>query len=170
MSADLQPLFGLLGRSVTDTAGAAAQINALRFDRGTLWLMMVLVTVLSVLLFQLSISVLPIDVAPEMARISPFALCVVLGSGLIMLVFALYFTGQMLGGTGRFPGALLFVLWWQALALALQVIQTFTLLFAPVLGQILTIAGALYMFYALVHFVNVLHDFHNLFKAGLSAL
>jgi hypothetical protein len=98
-------------------------------------------------------------------RATPFALTVILGASLLMMVFALQLTGRMLGGTGRFSAALLLVIWWQSMALLIQVAQTATLLLFPPLAGIVTLAGLAWLVFSLLHLVNVLHGFDNLFKA-----
>ena len=152
-----------IGHSFRDPAGTARWLRGMAFDRGTLYAMVTLVTVLSVLLLEVGLMLAPGETA--IAPLSPFTLTVVLGASLIMLIFALQLTGQMLGGSGRLGQALLLVVWWQAMALVIQAAQTVLVLVLPPLAGVLTIAGLVWLVFALLHLVNVLHGFDSLPKA-----
>ena len=152
-----------IGQSFRDPAGTARWLTGFGFSRGTLYSMMALVTVLSVLLLELGSALSPVET--EILRLTPFTLCVILGASLIMMVFAVQLTGQMLGGHGRFAAALLLVVWWQAMALVIQAVQTLAMLILPPVGGLLTIAGLVWLVFALLHFVDVLHGFDSLPKA-----
>lgn len=165
MTQPTNPWLSLVGRTVTDARGVARDLLAMRFDRGTLWSMLVLVSILSVLAFETTQAVIPVNISPNMVRISPYALTVILGSGLVMMVFAFYFVGQVMGGKARFPGALLLMIWWQVMAMALQVVQTLVLLLLPFLANLISLIGLGYMFYLLIIFVDEMHGFANVFRA-----
>jgi hypothetical protein len=152
-----------IGRSFRDPAGVALVLTRLELNRGTLYSMVALVTVLSVLILELGLYLSPADA--ELLRATPFTLCFILGASLIMMVFALQLTGRMLGGAGQFGSALLLVVWWQAMALIIQVGQTATMLLFPPMAGIVTLAGLAWLVFALLHLVNVLHGFDSLFKA-----
>lgn len=150
-------------RSFRDPAGTARALAAWRLGMGTLWSMMLLVIVLSVLVLEAGLMLSPSEAAMIIA--SPFTLCVILGASLVMLAFAIQLTGRMFGGTGRFPAALLLIVWWQAMALLIQLVQTATLLISPPLSGIVALAGLSWMVFALLHLVNVLHGFDSLLKS-----
>ena len=152
-----------IGRSLRDPAGIARWLLAFELSRGTLYSMVALVTVLSVLTLELGLYLSPVDA--EIMRASPFTLCIILGASLVMMVFAVQLTGRMLGGHGRFGAALLLVVWWQAMALVIQVAQTIAMLILPPVAGLLTLAGLVWLVFALLHFVNVLHGFDSLPKA-----
>jgi len=167
MPDDIKHLFDLILRSFTEPATAAQEVFARRFDRGTLWSALLLVSVLSVLMIALTNVLIgvPPEVEEAVIQISPFAFAMVLGSSLVILVFALYFVGQMLGGTGHFPESLLCVIWLQVLSMALQLVQLFVMLIFPPLVGIVSLAGLGLILYALLHFINVLHGFDSLMKS-----
>ena len=152
-----------IGQSFRDPAGTAQWLAGVAISRATLYTMGALVTVLSVIVLEIGLLLSPAEA--EILRATPFTLCVVLGASLIMMVFAVQLTGQMLGGRGRFGTALLLVIWWQAMALIIQVAQTVALLILPPVAGILTLAGLVWLVFALLHFVNVLHGFDSLPKA-----
>lgn len=153
----------LIGQSIRDPAGVARWLMGLGFSRGTLYSMVALVTVLSVLLLELGLYLSPAQT--EILRATPFTLCIILGASLLMMVFALQLTGRMLGGKGRFGSALLLVVWWQAMALIIQVVQTIAMLILPPVAGLITLAGLVWLVFALLHLVNVLHGFDSLLKA-----
>ena len=167
MPEDIQNLFRLIGQSFTDPVAAANQVYGTRYDRGTLWSALVLVTVVSVLMIAISNALMgvPAELESAVVQISPFTFALILGSSLVVLVFALYFVGQMLGGNGHFPESLLCVIWLQVLSMALQIVQIFAMILLPPLVGIVSLVGLGMILYALVNFINVLHGFDSLLKA-----
>ncbi len=167
MSEDVSRLFTLIFQSFTDPASAAETVYSRRFDRNALWSGLLLVTVISVLLIALSNAI--IGVPPEMedaiVQITPFAFALILGASLVILVFALYFVGQMLGGKGHFPETVVCVIWLQVLSMALQVVQLIAMLLMPPVVGIVSLVGLGLLLFALVHFINVLHHFDSLLKS-----
>ncbi len=152
-----------IGTSFRDPAGTARRLAAMKLDMSTLWSMVALVTVLSVLVLVAGLYLSPVEAAMVMA--TPFTLCVILGASLVMMVFALQLTGRVLGGKGTFSAAILLVVWWQAMALVIQIVQTAMLLILPQAAGVVTLAGLAWLVFALLHFVNVLHGFDSLVKA-----
>ncbi len=163
----------LLGLTVRDPAGAARLLLSLHLSRGVLWQALALVTILSVLIVALSPGPMPDAGAaggPETVYLSPFAYATILGASLVMLVFALHFTGAALGGTRSFAGTLTLVVWLEVLATAIRVVQVLALLMAPVLAGIVSIVGLALLFWTLVNFIRVLHGFDTLGRAVLTLL
>jgi len=163
----------LLGLTVRAPAEAARLLLSLHLSRGVLWQALALVTILSVLVVALSPGPMPDAGAaggPEPVALSPFAYATILGASLVMLVFALHFTGSALGGTGSFAGTLTLVVWLEVLATAIRVVQVVALLMAPVLAGIVSIAGLALLFWTLVNFIKVLHGFDTLGRAVLTLL
>jgi hypothetical protein len=163
-------LLWLTLRSPGEAAGALISLN---LSRGVLWQALALVTVAGVLVIALASAVLP-EAAPatedgQVLALTPLAAATILGSFLVILVFALHFTGLAFGGTGTFPAALVVVVWIEVLATAIRIVQTGLYLVAPVLGALASLAGAGIIVWTLVSFVNVLHGFRSLAKAALVA-
>ena len=150
-------------RSIVDPAGIARQLKDERLSRGTLWSLLALVTVLSTLLVEAGLVLLSSDT--NAAGFTPFTLTLILGSSLVVMVFAIQLTGQALGGTGRLDQALLLVAWWQGIGLVFQTLQLAAALVLPPLAGIVTLLGLGWLVFALMHFVNELHGFGSLFKA-----
>ncbi len=152
-----------IGASFRDPAGTAAVLKSWHLARGTLVSMVALIVVLSVLVLITGLYLAAADEAMIVA--TPFALCLVLGASLIMLMLAIQVTGRMFGGTGTLDQAVLLVVWWQAMALVVQVAQTVIMLIVPPVAGLIAIAGLVWLVFALLHFVNVLHGFNSLLKA-----
>lgn len=163
----------LLGLTIRSPGEAAALLVGLNLSRTVLWQALALVTVLSVLIVAFSPGPMPEAgpiAGPGPVLLTPFAYVAVLGASLVMLVFALYFTGTALGGTGTFPATLTLVVWLEVLATAVRLIQTAVMLVSPVLGGLVSLVGLGLLFWTLVNFVNVLHGFGSLGKALMTLL
>ncbi len=162
--------FGLVWQSVVAPGHAARTLIGLGLSRMVLWQALFLVTVVSVLLVAVTqgpLPELPAD-APQPVEVTPFAYAMILGSSLVLLVFALYFTGQALGGTGAFTGALTIVIWLEVLAMCVRLAQVFLSLFVPGLGLTLSLLGMAILFWSLLNFINELHAFNSIGKALLT--
>jgi hypothetical protein len=163
----------LLALTVRDPVEAARLLLSLHLSRGVLWQALALVTIVSVLVVALSPGPMPDAATAEGTDalfLSPFAYATILGASLVMLVFALHFTGAALGGSGSFAGTLTLVIWLEVLATAVRVVQVVTLLVAPVAAGIVSIAGLVLLFWTLVNFIRVLHGFDTLGRAILTLL
>ncbi|MBU2359842.1 MAG: YIP1 family protein [Alphaproteobacteria bacterium] len=152
-----------IATSLRDPAGVARRLTSVALPNGILWQMAALVTILSVLVLELGLLLSPTEAS--MVAASPLTLCVILGSSLVMMVAAIFWTGRMIGGQGRFAAAILLIVWWQGMALVIQVVQTVALLLFPPLAGIVTLAGLAWLVFALLHLVNVLHGFDSLLKS-----
>jgi len=86
--------------------------------------------------------------------ISPLAYATIIGASLIILVFAITFVGQMMGGKGRTDDALTLMIWVQFMAIPIQLAQAVMLLIIPSLVGFVTMAGMAFLVYCLTHFVT----------------
>ena len=165
MDRDARALLSLIGQSYYDPAGVARILNALRLNRGILWSGFLAVVCISVIVLELSLMSVELPNREVLFPLSPFGQAAVLAVLLTLLIFAIYFTGQMLGGKGRFPGALLLVSWWQVMAVTTQLLVMALVLVVPGLAGLVVTLAYVYMLVSLLHFINVLHGFDNLFMA-----
>ena len=163
---EARAILSLIGRSFVDPRGVARLLNGLRLNRGILWSALAAVVCLSVLMMTAAIAVSGLEEGHPLFALTPFTLAIVLGSSLVAMVFAFYFTGQMLGGTGRFPGALILMTWWQVMALAVQALQLVALGLSTWLAEAISLLGFGYLIVSLAIFIDVLHGFDNIFKAA----
>ncbi len=165
MNADISALFSLIVRSFTHPREVAEQLTSRRYDRVTLWSMMALVIVLTAIIFSASAAISPPPAEMSSFMFTPLVSAILVGSFLVMLVFMLYFTGRMMGGTGHFPETIVIVVWNQAITIAYQVVQIVLFIFSPLLGSIATLVGFVFLFYIMLQFIDVLHGFQSLLKA-----
>jgi len=157
--------------TVANPALVARRIVAMPFSRPALWQALMLVTTLGVLVVALTQGAqadLPLGETP--VAVTPITYALILGGSLVTLVFALHFTGAMLGGTGDFAAALALVIWLEVVAMAVRLVQAAVLLVSPVLGGAVSLAGFMVLLWCLVHFVDVLHGFQSIAKSMLTLL
>lgn len=168
MTLTFRDLGQMIWRSLFDPAAVARILIGWRLPRDVLWLTLGLVTVLSVLLVALTQGPAPeLPAGTQPIVVTPFAYATILGAMLVLLVFALQFTGQILGGTGDLGAALVLVVWLEVVAMALRVAQGAALLLAPPLVGPISIVGMWVLLWCLANFINVLHGFESLGKSAL---
>ena len=121
MTLDLGTLLRLIWHSILQPANAARLLTGVDLPRGPLWMALALVTILSVLSMALipgGAALNPITGLPM--TLTPWSSALVLGALLVLMVFALHFTGQAMGGTGSFAATLILVAWFEAVATVLR--------------------------------------------------
>lgn len=166
-------LWRLLLLTLRAPARAADILVALNLTRAVLWQALLLVTIVSVLIVAVSPGPMPEAgpvAGPTPVTFTPFAYATVLGASLVMLVFALHYTGQAIGGTGSFAATLTLVVWLEVLATAIRVVQTVAFVVMPPLGSVVSLVGLALLVWTLLNFVNVLHGFQSLGRAALALL
>jgi hypothetical protein len=90
---------------------------------------------------------------------------------LVVMVFAIFWIGRAMGGTGSFEEAILLVAWLQFIMVCLQVIQAVALMFFPgVVVALIGMAGVALFLWLLTNFVAVLHGFSSLFQVFIMIL
>lgn len=145
--------------SVTDPAAAARALIALRPPREALWTALVLVAVLNTLIFVLSGMLVP-GPSPLPAMLSsPVIYFAIVAGGLVLTVYAIFWTGRAFGGQGALEDILVLIVWMQSLRVLVQVAALVLVLTAPLLSALLVFAAALIGLYMLVHFIDQAHRF-----------
>ncbi|MCB1311369.1 MAG: YIP1 family protein [Sedimentitalea sp.] len=145
--------------SVTDPAAAARALIALRPPREALWTALVLVAVLNTLIFVLSGMLVP-GPSPLPAMLSsPVIYFAIVAGGLVLTVYAIFWTGRAFGGQGAVEDILVLIVWMQSLRVLVQVAALVLVLTAPLLSALLVFAAALIGLYMLVHFIDQAHRF-----------
>ena len=153
----------LIGRTLVDPASVAQFIMQRSYDRGTLWMGVILVSILSVMLLMAVGLVVPI-VLP--LGFTPTLYGMVMGCVLIVLSMSLYLTGQMLGGTSTFPHAFALIIWLEMTALCLRAAQALASIISPTIAGLLSVVSAMLLLRVFVVFVNETHGFNNLPRAA----
>lgn len=159
----LDRVFQMIRQTVTDPKEGAETVLALGLPRGTLWLGMGLVVVLTVIMYRAGLMIAPRTpgVTPQLPD-SPFMLAIMIWGLLALSAYCLYFIGRAFGGTGKFEEALSLVIWLQVVLLAFQVIQLLLMTVSPVLAVFLGAAVFLLSIWIFVNFISVLHGFRSL--------
>ena len=156
----------------------AAGMIAERFDRTLLWSGAALVIVL-VGMVQFAVQNLtPVpETTPETEALAamiskifatPFLTTLIVGCGLIMSVFAIFLGGRMIGGTGDFFGTLAAMSWLQMVNAVTGCLVVVILAISPQLFEVASILSMVFnvmVFYATLHFIDVLHGFNSLWAA-----
>jgi hypothetical protein len=170
MTGTMQAFGRLLVQMIREPATVAGMITGAGLPRNVLWSALALVTILSVLLVALIGLALPADPmnAPAGPPITPLTYAVILGGSLVITIFALHFTGLMLGGKGAFEDTLALVVWLQVLLLVLQAAQAVLLVALPLMGSIAALASVAIALWVLVNFINVAQRFDSLGRAALT--
>lgn len=173
MRAELETLAHLVVQSFLQPTAAAKRITGTDWPRAALWQAMGAVTALSVLSLTLMPGPMPdvLNVSANGATMTlrPLASAMVLGAMLTIMVFALFYTGQALGGQGSFAGTIATVAWLELLAIVLRLIG---LIVQAALGQgafeVISIIGFAALIWVTVTFLAVLHGFDGLGRAILT--
>lgn len=165
MELTMQSIAGMIRETLRDPAQAARDLTATRYDRGTLWSALALVTVLSVLLLAGMQYLFAAPPTPGAPGVLPLTYALILGSTLVVMVFAVYYVGRSLGGQGTFPDTLLLIVWFQVISIFVQLVQVTAILIVPFLAAFVSIIGIVWLFYCLLTFINVLHGFDSYLKA-----
>ena len=161
----------LLSRTLFAPREAAAHILALDLPRQWLWTALALMVVLNAISHALSLQLSPPDPAVALA-IPPVFRSPVLFAGFLFVsltvtIFALSWTGRLLGGAAAPDDILALTVWLQVLRLLLQLAVTLLILmsFPPFPVMLLVLVASFWGLVILVAFVDAAHRFDNLLKS-----
>lgn len=169
---ELRRLGDLVGKSISRPDEAAHEVLGLNLGRNTLFQALLLVTAVSVLLVVvLDGSMISLPFGPDqIVEVTPFHYGTILFAALLLLSFAIHFTGAAMGGRGLYNGALATVVWLEVLAIALRSVQTVLILLSPPIAVVFSLVGVAVLIWCLLNFINVLHGFDSLGKAAATLL
>lgn len=155
----------LVGETLRDPSAVAVRIVARPASRAALWSALALVVVLSVLLVWVTQGSMTIVLPDGTMNVSPFTYALILGGILVTMIFAVNFTGRMVGGQGGFGATIALVAWLEAVAMVVRLVIALVSYISLPLAGILSIFGLIVLLRCLLVFVNVLHGFKSLWKA-----
>lgn len=164
MTLTLNSILAMVWRTVKNPREGAAEVLSLGIPREALWTVLALVVVLSILLAQV-MSLLVLSGGGAIAgpiSIGPLATGFIQILLLILMVFAIYWIGKAVGGTGSFEEALLLVSWLQFIMVCLQAVQTVFVLILPPMATLIGVLGLALFLWLLTNFIAVLHNFRSL--------
>ncbi|MDA5555728.1 YIP1 family protein [Shimia sp. MMG029] len=162
MKEQLGALFWL---TIRDPAEAALAIMSRPVARQIGWMILTLGIILNVLAHFLTLAVFPApaDLYVPMLQ-TPFLYAGVMGSGLVILVYAFFWGGHAIGGRGRFDDLLLALGWLQYMRFVVQLLVLVLMVVLPGLALLVSLGVGLYSIWIVLHFVNVIHGFGSLGK------
>ncbi len=153
--------------SVTQPANAARFLLAQSLPQNVLWVALVLVAVLNAIVFTVSQLLVQ---APDSALPGLFASPIVyLGfvfGALVIMIYAIFWTGRGLGGQAALEDVMVVMIWLQVLRVIVQLAALVLVLTVPVLSALLVFAAAVIGTYILLHFVNEAHRLGSLWRAA----
>ena len=164
MTITLQTLLRNAWDTVRSPREGAAWVMTFQMPRAERWLLLLLITVLSVIMAHISGLLLLSQTDVFMGQIlaSPFVSTILQMSLLVITVFIIFWMGRAMGGQGGFGDTILLVAWLQFIMGCLQVIQLFAMITIPALGSLLGVVGLVMFFWLLTNFVAELHGFQSL--------
>ena len=164
MTITLQTLLRNAWDTVRSPREGAAWVMTFQMPRAERWLLLLLITVLSVIMAHISGLLLLSQTDVFMGQIlaSPFVSTILQMSLLVITVFIIFWMGRAMGGQGGFGDTILLVAWLQFIMGCLQVIQLLAMITIPALGSLLGVVGLVMFFWLLTNFVAELHGFQSL--------
>jgi hypothetical protein len=149
--------------SISAPKEEARTIIGLGLPTALLWQALLLIVVVSVVLGQLVVLLIPMPGEPgDMMGISPFAMVGLQVVSLGGMALAVHLIGRLMGGSGDFAGALAVVTWLQIVLVGVQIIQIVAMLLLPVLAPLAVWLAIVLFLWLLTNFVAVLHGFRSL--------
>lgn len=158
----LRNFFELIWLTLFQPVAMARVVMTRSYDRGTLWMGVTLVSILSVLLVVAVDLVSPVELP---MGFTPPLYGLVMACVLIVLSMAVYLTGQMLGGKSTFPHMFALVIWLEMTAICVRTVQAVVGFISPSAASLVSVAGGVCLFIALLTFVNESHRFDSLPRA-----
>jgi hypothetical protein len=156
-------------RTVKNPREGAVEVLSLGIPREALWPALALVVVLSIILANLAALLLAGEAGAAMP-VGPAATGFIQLALLVVMVFAVFWIGRAMGGTGSFEESILLVAWLQFVMVCLQVVQTGVLLISTPIAEIFGLLGTALFLWLLTNFVAVLHGFGSLFRVFVMIL
>jgi hypothetical protein len=155
-------LLAMVWRTVRNPREGAEELLSIGVPREALWPALVLVVVLSILLAQ-GTTLLMTGSADMSMPVGPAATGFIQLLLLVVMVFAIFWIGRSMGGTGSFEEAILLVAWLQFVMVCVQALQALALvLFPTVVATLIGIAALALFLWLLTNFIAVLHGFSSL--------
>jgi hypothetical protein len=152
-------------RTVTEPRSVAAELLAMRLDRTMLMMALGLAVVLNTIVYQLSIMAAPPISDLPILFTSPLIFALFIGLGLALSIVSVTFAGRFLGGKATLEGIMTLIAWLQFLRFALQLVTFVLMPIIPGLVGLLALCATLYGMWILLQFVDVAHEFNNLFTS-----
>jgi hypothetical protein len=168
MDLSLSSLLQMARDSVQNPREGARAVLRLNPPRQARWTGLILMAVMSTVLTNLSVLMMPLEDQAMMGAFatSPLRMVVIQVAVLLIMVQAVYHVGRWRGGQGSFADALLLVGWLQFILLVLQVAQIVLQVVLPPLAEILGLLGLILFLWLLTGFVDDRCSLRAVLRAG----
>lgn len=158
-------LSALALRTLTDPRAAALQLINAGIPGEARWPLLALVVLASTLLSGVLNLMSPAEGPMALLLSRPFVSAGLTFAGLLIMIYALHWTGRSLGGTGDVLDMVLVMSWLQFMLFMGQIAILLVALALPPLGAFLFLAYLGYSIWMAVAFVDAVHRFDNYFKS-----
>ncbi len=158
--------------SVTDPKHGAVIVLKLEPSRRTLIEMAALVIVLNVLVSQAFAIMIPSPASGSLlaALATPVPSLIVHAILLVVITFATFGIGRMLGGEGTLDETFLLLIWLQFIMLVANLLQIVVAILWTPLGALAALVSFVLFLWLFVNFVLVLHGFRSILKVLLASV
>lgn len=155
----------LLVTTLKEPQTAARNLITKRVPAQAIWLGLALVSVMSLIVLQLSLMAVgdgqKLNSAGSVFR-QPVTGTIFQAFSILLIAVVMTFAGRVCGGKGRFTDALLLVVWLEFILTILAVVQLVALLLIPIVGIVLSVLAVPLFIWLLVSFTATVHGFQNL--------
>ncbi|WP_293450760.1 hypothetical protein [Planktotalea sp.] len=161
----LNAFLNLAVRTVTEPRSVAAELLAMRLDRTMLMMALGLAVVLNTIVYQLSLLAAPPTSNLPILFTSALIFALFIGLGLVLSIVSVTYAGRFLGGKATLEGIMTLIAWLQFLRFGLQLVTFVLMPIIPGLVGLLALCATLYGMWLLLQFIDVAHEFYNLFTS-----
>lgn len=151
--------------TIREPAQAARLLTGLNLSGQVLWTAMFLVAVLQALVIILTEYLFPLGFPMSALAKAPFWLFVASLIGLVLMVFALHWIGQQMGGQGTLHQIIVVILWLQLLRIGVQLITLGLAFVSPILATLVSFCAGLLAIYIIIQFINQVHNLDSVAKS-----
>ncbi|WP_299356720.1 Yip1 family protein [uncultured Shimia sp.] len=162
-------LRALFVQTIVAPDNAARVIAGMNLSREAGWMALLLAAILNTLIYFTNIALVPVpdDFWVPIIR-TPLTYLVASFSLTVVLVFALFWAGQMLKGQARLPVLVSLVAWLFCVQSAADLLFVALFLFVPMLAGVFSLAAGLYGIWILINFITVAQGFPDRGKAVMT--
>lgn len=156
----------LLVQTIYAPADAARTVIGLNLSRETAWMALMLAAILNTLAYFTNITLFPVPDEFWLPVIrAPFVYLIASFSLTTVMIFAIFWTGRVMGGTAYLPHMVALIAWIVTVQTLADAAFLVLFLFIPMLAGLFSLAAGLYGIWILINFITVAHNFPDKGKA-----
>jgi len=156
----------LLAHSLRDPREGANTLLSIGFPREALWPFAGLVVIIGAFISGLGQLAAPTDIEGFQVP-NPWVIALMQFGLMTIGIFVIFWMGKALDGKGSLNETILLVAWLQAMSIAGQLIVLVLGTLLPSLALLLFLGFGLYMVFATITFIDVLHRLNSMGKAAM---